>query len=111
MMGQDISRALDPVLLAQDCGITLDPWQAELLRTPPRRALLCCSRQSGKSTAVALLGLWTAIFEPPALVLLLSPSLRQSGELFRMHGLSRQAIRRADAKHGKRLACRVFKWL
>jgi tRNA(Met) C34 N-acetyltransferase TmcA len=31
----------------------------------------------------ALLALWTAIYEAPALVILVSPSQRQSGELFR----------------------------
>jgi hypothetical protein len=45
--------------------------------------LLNCSRQSGKSTVTALLGVHTALYEPGALVLLLSPSLRQSQELFR----------------------------
>ena len=44
---------------------------------------MCCARQTGKSTISALLGLWTAIYEAPALVLLVSPSQRQSGELFR----------------------------
>jgi hypothetical protein len=60
-----------------------DPWQAELLRTAPNRTLLLCSRQSGKSQAAAALALRVALLEPPALVLLLSPTLRQSGELFK----------------------------
>ncbi len=46
------------------------------------RALLLCTRQAGKSTATALYALHEALYGPPALVLLLSPSLRQSGELF-----------------------------
>jgi Terminase large subunit, T4likevirus-type, N-terminal len=79
----DIARMLDPVLFALDCGIECDPWQAEVLRLQPRRTLLLCSRQAGKSTVSALLGLWTAIYQPNALVLFVSPSLRQSGELFR----------------------------
>jgi hypothetical protein len=114
MMALDLSRALDPMLLARDCGIECDEWQATLLRERPRRALLCCSRQSGKSTAVALLGLWTAIFEPPALVLLLSPSLRQSGELFRtcmgFHAklsgaptLNMESVLRAEFSNGSRI--------
>jgi hypothetical protein len=45
--------------------------------------ILLCSRQSGKSTISAVLGLHTAIYQENALVLLLSPSLRQSTELFR----------------------------
>lgn len=45
--------------------------------------MLLCSRQSGKSTVTAALACHQAIHEPGALVLLLSPSLRQSSELFR----------------------------
>jgi len=82
-MHLDIARCLDPVLLATDCGLVPDPWQARLLRDRPRRSLLLCSRQSGKSTVTALMALWTAIFEAPALVVLFSPSQRQSAELFR----------------------------
>jgi hypothetical protein len=44
---------------------------------------MCASRQSGKSQLAAALALRTAILDAPALVLLLSPSQRQSGELFR----------------------------
>lgn len=83
MMAADLARMLDPVLFAGDCGITPDPWQADLLHDRPKRSLLLCSRQSGKSTVTALLALWTAIYEAPALILLLSPSQRQSGELFK----------------------------
>ena len=54
-----------------------------MLRSPAPRMLLNCSRQSGKSTVTALLGVHTAIYQPGALVLLLSPSLRQSQELFK----------------------------
>src|SRR6516164_5676820 len=45
--------------------------------------LVLCARQSGKSTCAAALGLYEALYASPALVLLLSPSLRQSQELFR----------------------------
>jgi hypothetical protein len=83
MIAGDLARMLDPLLFAADCGITCDPWQTEVLRLQPRRTLLLCSRQAGKSTVSALLGLWTALFEPGALVLFVSPSLRQSSELFR----------------------------
>jgi hypothetical protein len=44
---------------------------------------MLASRQSGKSTVAAALALREALLNPPALVLLLSPTLRQSGELFR----------------------------
>jgi len=79
----DLATALDPVLLAQRAGITPDAWQAEVLRSRSPRMLLNCSRQSGKSTTTGVLAVWTALFHPGALVLLLSPSLRQSQELFK----------------------------
>jgi Terminase large subunit, T4likevirus-type, N-terminal len=64
-------------------GLAPDDCQQQLLTTQPRRALLCLGRQCGKSTASAVLAVHEALFHPGALVLLLSPSLRQSGELFR----------------------------
>ena len=64
-------------------GLTPDPWQRRLLQSTASRQLLLCCRQSGKSTACAALALATALKEPDALVLLLSPSLRQSQELYR----------------------------
>jgi hypothetical protein len=82
-IGGDLATALDAVLLAERAGITPDSWQAELLRSHARQAILLCSRQSGKSTISAVLAAHTAVYQPGALVLLLSPSLRQSSELFR----------------------------
>jgi hypothetical protein len=79
----DLAFALDPVLMAQAAGIDPDPWQAKLLRSQSSRILVNCSRQSGKSTTTATLAIHTAIYEPGSTTLLLSPSLRQSTELFR----------------------------
>lgn len=79
----DVARALDPTLLSIDCGIMPDPWQAELLCSTSLRRLVLCSRQSGKSTTCALLALHHAIYIPNALVIIISPSLDQSIELFR----------------------------
>jgi hypothetical protein len=73
----------DAVLMATRAGIMPDRWQSDLLRSDARQMVLNCSRQSGKSTISAVLGLHTAIYQENALVLLLSPSLRQSQELFR----------------------------
>src|SRR5262249_2111481 len=60
-----------------------DPWQTALLRSSRKRLLLLCCRQAGKSTTAAALALRSAFLTSGALVLLLSPTLRQSGELFR----------------------------
>src|SRR5258708_33655055 len=82
-LGADFRRALDPVELAIDCHVTPDEWQAGVLRSTARKSLLLCSRQSGKSTTVALRALHDALYAAPAMVLMVSPSQRQSGELFR----------------------------
>lgn len=82
MLAADLALALDPVLLMRSAGLEPDGWQADLLRSDAGRVLMLCSRQAGKSTVTASLALHTALYRPPALVLLLSPSLRQSQELF-----------------------------
>jgi hypothetical protein len=81
--GQTIALALDPTRILRALGLTADPWQRDLLLARERQILLNCSRQSGKSTTVAALALHTVLCHPSSLVLLLSPSQRQSGELFR----------------------------
>lgn len=82
-LADDLAAALDPVVFAHRAGMVPDPWQADVMRSRHRRMLLNCSRQSGKSTTTAVVALHEAIYAPGALVLLLSPGLRQSGELFR----------------------------
>ena len=83
MIETDLAMALDPVVLARAAGLEPDPWQCDALRSTSRRSLLNCCRQSGKSTITAALAVHTAVYAPGAPVLLLSPSLRQSQELFR----------------------------
>lgn len=78
----DTLRA-DPAQLMALAAMQPDPWQTEVLSSTADRMLLLASRQSGKSSVAAALGLKTALLQPRSLVLLLSPSLRQSGELFR----------------------------
>jgi hypothetical protein len=72
------------VELLKKLGMAPDPWQVEVLESHSRRILLNCSRQAGKSTVVAMFSLVEALYFPGSLVLLLSRSKRQSGELFRM---------------------------
>jgi len=83
LLHEDLSRALDSVEFSRYIGIEPDGWQADVLRYEGKRLLLNCSRQSGKSTTTATKGLHTAIYRPKSLILLVSPSLRQSQELFR----------------------------
>jgi hypothetical protein len=73
----------DPTRLMTRAGMAPDPWQEGLLRSEAAQMLLLCSRQSGKSTVAAALALRAALLTPRSLVLVLSPSQRQSAELFR----------------------------
>jgi hypothetical protein len=68
----------------RNLGLMPDPWQIEVLEAGHPRLLLNCTRQSGKSTVVAVLALVEAICTPGTKVLLLSRSHRQSTELFRI---------------------------
>lgn len=83
MLRDDMLLALDPVAFSRSIGIDPDPWQADVLRYEGKRLLLNCCRQSGKSTTTAIKALHTALYKPKSLILLASPSLRQSQELFR----------------------------
>lgn len=80
-LANDLMSALDTVSFARRF-IDLDPWQEKFIGSESSRIILNCSRQSGKSTTAALLSLHEALYKKH-LVLLLSPSLRQSQELFR----------------------------
>lgn len=72
----------DPSLVAEHPP---DPWQRDLLRSAGsgRDLLLLTSRQAGKSQACADLGLATVLTVPRALVVIVSPSQRQSGETYK----------------------------
>lgn len=80
---QSLATELDPALLMPALGMEPDAWQRDVLRATDARLLMLCARQCGKSTVAGILGLHTAMFRPDSLVLLLSPSQRQSGEIFR----------------------------
>ena len=117
MLDTDLARALDPVRLARRVGLDPDPWQADLLRSDARQSILNCSRQSGKSTTTAVLATHEAEYRPDSLILLLSPSLRQSQELFRKVRDVRAALGadgcpvteesalRIELRNGSRIVC------
>ena len=79
----ELAARLDPAVLMSLGGFTPDDWQARALRTQSKRLLLLCSRQSGKSTCTSFIALAEALFREGSLILLVSRSERQSGELFR----------------------------
>ena len=74
----------DPLFFARhSLGFTPDSWQEQVLSWTGHRLLLNCCRQSGKSVTAAVLALHYALHWPRSLILLVSPSLRQSSELFK----------------------------
>ena len=82
-LAADLRLALDPARLLRAWGFDPDPWQEDVLRARPSRALLCCCRQAGKSSAAAAAAVHEALYKPASLCLMLAPSQRQSAELLR----------------------------
>jgi hypothetical protein len=81
-VGDDLAYSLDPNLWAREVlGFNPDPWQEKLLRSRSSKIILNCSRQSGKSTTCAALGLHESIYRRPSFGLVIAPSQDQSGEL------------------------------
>jgi hypothetical protein len=78
-----LRHRLDPAALFEDVVGKPDAWQRKALRSESKRQLYLASRQSGKSSVAAIKALHTARFVDGALVLLVSPSLPQSQEVFR----------------------------
>lgn len=63
-------------------GLDLDEWQLEIMTTDDD-SLVNVNRQAGKSTVSALRMYSQACYYPGMTGVLISPSLRQSGEIFR----------------------------
>lgn len=83
-------------------GMEPDAWQAKLLTSTADRVLINIHRQAGKSTVMGALAVHEAVYTPNSLVLLLSPALRQSQELFKKCLQAYKAIERpvpADAEN------------
>jgi hypothetical protein len=86
-----LAMALDPATILDVIGYdevpgggpaSADEWQKTILRSTARRMLVNCHRQAGKSTACAGLAMHTALYDAPALILIVSSGLRASGEMF-----------------------------
>jgi hypothetical protein len=69
--------------MAQALGLDLDSWQAGVLQSEANNMILLCGRQTGKTEAVSLLALRTILLKPRSLVLVVSPSLAQSQEVYK----------------------------
>lgn len=81
---EQLASRLDPAAFARlQLGIRPDDRQQQVLRSRSPQLILNCSRQWGKSTVSSILALHEAYYQPRSLVLVVSPTLRQSGELLR----------------------------
>jgi cytochrome c-type biogenesis protein CcmE len=81
-----------PVEFAVSLGIVPDEWQVEVLASDHPRKILCCGRQTGKSTVAAILALHKALTQPGSVVLVVAPGERQAKLLFsKAASLYRQA--------------------
>jgi phage terminase large subunit-like protein len=76
-----------PTRLFDLLGMDRDPWQIELLNTlsgvhgdTPRRTVLCCGRQTGKSTTLSLFAAWSMVCRGWKIAIT-APSYRQGLEL------------------------------
>ena len=72
----------DRVGFARSVGIDPDPWQTEVLASGHPRKILCCGRQTGKSTVAGILAIHKALTVPGATVLVVAPGERQAKLLF-----------------------------
>ena len=92
-MRNDDAYAMDPVLWAREVlGYHPDEWQAKLMRSRSKKIILNCSRQSGKSTTCAALGLHESIYRRPSFGLVIAPSKDQSAELMLKFDEFRSAV-------------------
>src|SRR5690349_15943425 len=72
-----------------------DEKQQSVLSSNTQRGILNCTRQWGKSTVCAIKAVHHAHFHPDSLVVVASPSLRQSGEFLRK---ARQAVAKLEIR-------------
>jgi hypothetical protein len=82
-LSRDFALALDICLFARACGINPDPVQQQLLTTQSNRVLVNCCRQWGKSSLTSIISLHAAIYSAPAMIVIVSPSMQQSTEVYK----------------------------
>jgi hypothetical protein len=84
----------DPARLMADAGMPPDPWQTALLASTDSRVLMLCARQVGKSSAVSILALHTALTQPASTTTLVAPVEEQATELLRKVATAYTAVGR-----------------
>lgn len=89
-------------------GFEPDEHQAAVLASEAKRGILNCTRQWGKSTTAAAKAVHRAFTRPGCLVLVASPSQRQSGEFLRKAGDMAQRLGIAPRGDGDNEASLLF---
>jgi len=92
----DLCHSLDPVAFARErLRFLPGPTQSIVLASRSNQVILNCTRQWSKSTLTAAQAVFTAWHEPESLILVMSPTARQSSELVRKAAvfLSRLGVR------------------
>lgn len=90
----DLAAGLDPVLFGARVGFVAESWQEQLLRSTARRQIVACARQVGKTHTTSIKAVHRAVYSPGSLVLVVSPSQRQSNEML---ARCRQVFRQAGS--------------
>jgi hypothetical protein len=91
---EDLTRAVDPVALAEAAGLELDSWQQEVVHSTSDRLAVAACRQSGKSLVGGLMSIATATYQPGSTTLVVSASERQARELHRYALLAYRSLGR-----------------
>lgn len=101
----DLASSLDPVAFGVRVGFVAEPWESTLMRSEARRVLVACARQVGKTHTTAIKAVHLAVYEPDSLVLIVSPTQRQSNEMltrcrqvFRQAGSPLRLVRDNDSE-------------
>jgi hypothetical protein len=93
-LAADLRATLDPAALFQQAfGLEPLPWQRGYLRSD-RSTVVLKGRQVGASLAAAALAIYTARYWADSATIIVSPSLKQSGEIL---GRARAGLRRLRA--------------
>ena len=80
----DLRYSVSPARFMREVvGFVPDPWQEKVLESNAKQIILNCTRQGGKSTVTSGAATHQARYFDNSLILLISPSLRQSSELFK----------------------------
>ena len=78
-MSDDFKNLLDPVVFAEKIlNFKPFPYQAQLLRDPAKKIVVCAGKQVGKSTTIAVKAIHFAVTNPRTVSLIVSATRRMS---------------------------------